>query len=267
MKKVIIGLLSFTIVFPSMAINSIHIERLNGSLNESGNAGAFHYDSLTYEGQSLKISSSHSQIETSFYEGIFTGLHHDLELNYSFGQESALAGIENISTSGINLNYDKNKNLNFTTSGIEIKHTGGSQYLPELSLKCRNNQKSIINDLSFLCLSLAELKIPQLQFDALSGKSVAKALRQTKALDKLENIKLYIFNHQFQMQFKAKFVFNWTVKSEGSIDFDEEKKLLSIHLTKAKVGLISLKGKILDQIKNAHLESIRVEGSMIYIQL
>ncbi len=267
MKKVIIGIMAFTILSPSDAIDSIYIEHLNGSLNEQDHSGSFNYDVLSYKGQSLKLSSSQSQIETSFYQGIFTSRHQDIELNYRFGEESALAGIQNISTSELNLSYDKNQSLTFETSGIEIKHTGGTQYLPQVSLKCRNNQKSIVSDIAFQCLSLAELKVPELQFDALSGKSMAKALSQNKALDKLENIKLYIFDHSFQMQFKAKFVFNWTVKSEGTIDFDEEKKLVSIYLRKAKVGIISLKGKILDEIRDANLESVRVDGNMIYIQL
>ena len=97
---------------------------------------------------------------------------------------------------------------------------------------------------------------------------MAKVLNQKmSSIDSIENLKLYIFDGSFQMQFKVKYLFNWTVKSNGTIKFDEDKKLISIYLQKAKVGIISLKGKILDQIRDANLESVRVEGSMIYIQL
>lgn len=267
MKRIMTGLTVFMLLTPTMAIESIHVEKLSGSLNEGNQLGSFSFDTLSYADQSLKISSTQSQIETSLYEGIFTGSHHELELSYNFGAKSALAGIQDISTKDSSIQYEKNKHLYFSTSGVEIKHKGGAQYVPQMNLSCRNNQKSMVSEVAAICLSLAELNIPELQFDALSGKSVAKALNQKMKLDKIENVKLLVFDHQFQMQFKAKFIFNWTVHSNGTINFDENKKVLSIYLKKAKVGIISLKGKILDQIKAANLESVRVEGSMIYIQL
>ncbi len=271
MKKVLLLMTTMTTILASnsiKAIESLTIDHLSGSLNQ--NANLLSFDEFQYNGAPLEINSSLSQIETSFVNGLFSGRHHELNLKYDFGKESALAGINQIQTDDLNLRYQQGESLSFSTTGITLSHSGGKQHIPELSLKCKNNSKSLITDISSQCLSLAELSIPELIFDQISGIKMAEALLDTKALkslDELENLKLLIFDGSFQMQFKVKYVFNWNVKSNGTIKFDQEKKLLSIYLDKAKVGIISLKSKILDQIKNANLESVTVSGSTINIQL
>ena len=267
MKKIILVMMTTFAVQSTMAIDSVVIKNLKGALNQDNQYGLFEYDQLTYTGEPLGINSSVSQIETSFIQGQFVADYHEINLNYDFGMDSALAGIKNITTDSLNLNYQRNESLFFSTSSIELSHSGGTQTIPQVSLSCKNNQKSMVSDISALCLSLADLSIPELSFDQLSAKSVAKALNKSTSIDSIENLRLLIFDHNYQMQFKVKYLFNWTVKADGNIQFDEDKKLLSIYLNKAKVGIISLKGKILDQIRDANLESIRVNGSYIYIQL
>ena len=252
------------------AIEFFQLDHLRGSLNNSNEINLINYDEFKFTGAPLEIDSSFSEIEATLSNGKFSGRHHEVNLKYDFGTESIFAGIRKIQTDDLNLYYSKAENLSFSTSGIQITHSGGSQSIPELTLKCKNNSKSLISDFSSQCLSLAELSIPELNFDEVSGLKMVEALTDTKALkslDQLENLKLLIFDGSFQMQFKVKYLFRWNVKSSGTISFDEQKKVVSIYLAKAKVGIISLKGKILDQIRDANLESVSVNGSTIKIQL
>lgn len=275
MTKVISALIMLLTLSPIYALNEIKLENLKGSLNtfESGTdtMSYLDYEHFSYEGLPLSVHSDQSSINTSFVDGNFKASHNDILLNYDFGPQSFLAGIRNIITDNLNLHYKRGELLSFNTQGIEVQHSGGNQYLPELSLKCKNDGKSLINEVSQTCLSLAELDIPALNFDSLSAMSMAKSFnqlsRKMKSIDSVENLKLLIFDEAFQLQFKVKYLLNWTVRSSGTIRYDEETKLISIYLAKAKVGIISLKGKILDQIRDARLESVDVQGNMIYIQL
>ncbi|MAF76925.1 MAG: hypothetical protein CME63_09545 [Halobacteriovoraceae bacterium] len=271
MTKVILAAIASLTLSNTYAFNEVKIDYLRGSLNstdEQSEMSYLDYNELSIDRSPMNLYSQDSSLQTSFKQGLLKVHHNDLKLDYDFGQDSFLSGIQNIQTQEMHLHYKEGERLLFQTQGIELQHTGGSQQLPELSLQCRDNSKNLVSDIAHICLKLAELSIPELNFDDLSAMSMAKVLNQKmSSIDSIENLKLYIFDGSFQMQFKVKYLFNWTVKSNGTIKFDEDKKLISIYLQKAKVGIISLKGKILDQIRDANLESVRVEGSMIYIQL
>jgi hypothetical protein len=76
-----------------------------------------------------------------------------------------------------------------------------------------------------------------------------------------------ILNKSFNLSFKARLLFRWKIKASGSVDFNEKEGVISIHLDKAKVGFISLKGRLLKEIAEANFESISVRGDHIYIKI
>lgn len=238
-----------------------------GNISLANSEGRLSSEEVEYTGGPLRFYAQPADFNFRFQEGLFHLEHQDFQVSYDFGKEGMLSGIARVESENLNLYYQKERKVEVVSQGLLLEHSKGTQYLPAFTLRCSAPaQKSLVEDVSGMCLNLGTLQIPTLEFDQLSAKAVAKALN-TKGLDKIEEVKLYIVNGGVNLSFKARFLFKWTVKIEGNISYDSERGVATLKLDKAKAGIFSVKKTILKQIREANLSSVTVNGDVLTITL
>ena len=62
-------------------------------------------------------------------------------------------------------------------------------------------------------------------------------------------------------------LFKSALKAYGVIDHDSQKEEITIKLDKAKVGILNVKKKVLNMVKEKESERLKVEGDKIIIKL
>lgn len=263
------SLILFLIILFSFHVHSIdYVQLSNVEINHKNQNGNLRGDTLQYQQGSMVIESQSPNIDFYFHEGLFQFQQGDINFKYDLGKENFLAGIYEMSSQGLSALYEKNKYFQIKNSGLLISHKGGTQYVPQFDVSCSGDaQKSITTDLAYQCLNLGRISLPLLKFDELSSKSVAKSFGlKNKGIDELEDISLIIVKKSFHLSFLARFLFKWKIKAKGSIDYRESESILDVHLDSAKVGIFSLKGKLLKELDDANWDSIQVKGDHILIQ-
>lgn len=253
-----------TFAFEALSLNS-----LNFKLNPDNHEGRVLGSELFFQSGPLKVSSQSPDLTFSLKEGSFSTSLEGVDLSFDFGKDSFFAGLSQIETENLDVEYFKDTRLRLENNGLLIGHTRGSQYVPRLTLTCAANaQKSLVQDISGQCLHLGRLQVPVLNFDELSGSGVAKSFGVSNmSLDELEDIDLMILNNSFNLSFKARLLFNWKIKASGSVTYYDEQGVIDIHLDKAKVGFISLKGRLLKELAEGDFDSITVKGDHILIKI
>jgi hypothetical protein len=271
-------LLTFALTDASWAQEKIIIKETQLSLAD--NVGRITSEELEYTGGPLRFYATPADFSFTLDEGLFHLEHPDFQASYDFGKEGLLSGIEKVQTQNFNLVYLKEKRVDVQSTGLLLSHSKGTQFLPAFNLKCSANaQKSLVKDVSGMCLHLGSLRVPVVEFDQLSGFTVAKALNVdeltnklniksfNKGLDKIEELKVFVMNGDLNISFKARFLFNWTVKIKGSVNYSEENQSLTIKIDSARAGIFSVKKTVLKQIREANLSSIKVDGDVLTIKL
>ncbi len=250
------------------AFETLQLQNVKLNLESQSGAGGLVADNLKLNMGPLRVESPTPQLTFSWLGGTFKTELENIQLAYAFGPESVLAGLKGVETENLTLDYQENRRLSLENHGLLIEHSDTRQYIPALSLTCAAQaQKSLVEDLSSQCLHLGRLQIPELNFDELSGSKVAASFEAPQAIDKIEEIDLMILQKGFNLTFRIKYLFRWKIKASGSVDYSEENSRITIHLAKAKVGFLSLKSRLLKEIAEANLESIKVEGDNIIIQI
>lgn len=271
-RTFLMGSLMAVLLLPSTyAIEAFQAKNVELELNSQTHEGQLYAEDFKFGLSPLRIEAERPQVNFSWNQGSFKTRIDDIQLSYSFDKDSFLSGLQGIATTNLTIDYLENKRLRVENSGLLIEHSGTQQFIPQLSVTCAAQaQKSLIGDISSQCLHLGRLKIPSLNFDDLSGKKVSKSLGAEKAIEKIEDIDLMILQKSFNLSFRVRFLFRWKVKASGSVHYDqngEGKSVLTIHLAKAKVGFLSLKSRLLKEIREANLESIKVQGDKILITI
>lgn len=261
-----------TILLAGLVLNSTqaveYIRGQNVSIKFTEGEGTFQSDSVEFANENLTLSADSEVLPFSFKDGRFQIGYYQFSMDYNFGQGSILEGIQDIQSESLSFHYVPGALVKINTGGLFLKHTKGEHFIPRLTIDCKKSRnKSLVNDVLYPCLNLGRLDLPYLNFDEISGKAVAGALNQTLGLDKIEDVLLTTYQGSYQLQFKAKILFNWKVKATGSIDYDATTSELRIHLDSAKVGFLSVKRTLLSKLSEAEIESVRLQGDHIYIKI
>jgi hypothetical protein len=246
----------------------IEMQDLNGTWD--GKHGDFSSGRLKFSGQGLGIQSNQVSVPIRKEDDRYFVDYQDLEFVYKPAPESLINGLKKLVVRNATLVYHPQKILQLKTSGIDIAQEQGQQSIPRLTLRCRNlavDTKAAVDGILVPCLSATTLKIPVLSLNAFSAKKFNAAMDNKISVDKLENIYLNIYKESFDASFKAKYIFNWTVKLYGTIRYSSDKKYLDLYLRSAKAGFINVKKTILKQIAEAKLDSIKVVGDHLYIKI
>lgn len=273
-KTTFLGCLLVLLSFKAThAFETLKLQNVQMNLSSETGEGQLFADDLKFLTGPLRVESHQPQLNFSWKEGTFETQIDHLQMAYTFGRDSFLAGLKGVTTQSFYVDYQEGKRLSVENNGLLIEHSDTKQFIPKLNLTCAANaQKSLIDDISNQCLHLGRLRVPVLNFDELSGARVAQSLSEEevgiqKILDKVEEIDLMILQKAFNLTFRVRLLFKWKVKASGNVNYDEANGLLDIHLDKAKVGILSLKKKVLKELAEANLESIKVVGDHIYIQI
>ena len=249
----------------AMGIDSLKLSNIRGVIQQG--SGELSFDEVKIQQGDLLVSSEFSVIELNFESSQFNAQYEGVNLNYSTHEDSIISGISTIQTDFLDVDYQKGSNLSLSTNGLYIAHSGGQQEIPQFSLSCRQQSQSLLEDIAHQCLSLARLEIPEVQLDSLSGQAVAKALTEISSVDTIDDISLFVNEGAYQLSLKIKYLFNWKVKSTGTVSFNEETGVVKIYVAKAKVGFLSVRSKLLKELRNANLSSVTVDGNNILIQI
>jgi len=251
---------------PTSAVEYIRGE--NVGVKFTSGEGVFQSDSVRFANENLTLSADSEELPFSFKDGRFQISYYQFSMDYNFGQGSILEGIQDIQSEDLSFHYVPGSLVKVKTGGLFLKHSKGEHFIPRLSIDCKKSRnKSLVSDVLYPCLNLGRIDLPYLNFDEVSGRAVAGALNQTLGLDKIEDVLLTTYQGSYQLQFKAKILFNWKVKATGSIEYNATTSELRIHLGSAKVGFLSVKRTLLNKLSEAEIESIRLEGEYIYIKI
>lgn len=266
------------IVFSLVNISSSAFEEIrleNMSLTQEGD---YHYltgQQVLYSDGTLSFRLENPNTAITLNQGLLKASQDEINLSLNLGADSFFAGINSVNTEDFNFSYAAGQRLEFKNNGLTIDHSGGANFIPKVSLTCfRNNiEKGIVEETAALCMEYAQLKAPRINFDQLSAQKIAKALTSFEkagnsvlSIDELEDVNLTVINKNFNLDFKAKVLFKLKIKANGSVDFDEENREVRIYLSQAKVGFLSVKRTVLNEIAKAGLSSVKVSGSTITIK-
>ena len=257
------------IILPASAIEEVRLEDF--SIQFEQGVGQISSGKFTYKDSLLSLSSpSINQgfsLEDSFFESSLGGI----EVGYQLDQDGVISKIKALHTQNLNFDYIPGTRLALSSSGISISQTEGSQYIPTLDLECKKEPtKSSISELINPCLELGRLEMPILDLDQLSSAAISKTLtgiKSNKGIEKIEEISMLVFNRNFQLSFKAKFLFKLKVKAQGQIDYNEDQGTIRIHLKKAKVGIFSIRKTLLKELREANISGVTISGNFITLKI
>jgi hypothetical protein len=264
----LVAIISFLLLSPVLfALDTVFISQ--GQIKWRKNKGELKSQSFSFEKAPLKIISQSESLLLDSDGDKLTFQLSQTKLLWNFKKDSLINNLSFIDISNLNFSYSKKEKVHLKWDSAAFEICKGPQAFGSLELKCRKlkNKKGASLSIFTPCLQLGQLKIPVLRFNNLSQKTVSKALASPAGIKKIEDITLSIMNHQFGLQFKAKYLFKLKVKCKGQVQFDQKSSRLIIHLQKAKIGWFSVKSRLLKEIKKSGIKNVKVKGTSIIIQI
>lgn len=176
--------------------------------------------------------------------------------------------------------YREGLRLAFHTYHLHLEIGDGIQQVEKMQWDCQ--AKTAHAFWPMVCLESLQAQIKQVRIAEQSSKSVegfVEFLMQKQGLTnqtytqflnspkKIENIFIKILAGETFIQLQAKYLFNWTLKVEGQTTLNEKQDKIVLHVTKAKVGFISVRGKVLEMIEKAGLKNVKRQGNEIHFYL
>jgi hypothetical protein len=270
--KIKATLMTLCVLFslPSFSLEEVVLKELTAQYEDGlGNISA---DSFNYRDSLFTMNADNINQDFNLADSLLQlNLGGMLELNYQLDPEGLVSKVSSVHTSGVDLHYIPEQKFSLSTNGISLSHSGGSQYIPELEVECKAAQeKAGLNGIVNPCLELGRIEIPVLDFDRLSSRAIAKALTgssSNKGIEKIEEIAIMIFNGNFQLSFKAKFLFKLKIKAQGRVSYDEEAGTVELLLSKAKVGIFSIKKRLLKEIREANISVVKIVGDRVTFKI
>jgi len=270
MKKTIVAMTLYGLIQVSaLCFEEVRLTQFSAQLEEG--AGRISAGNFSYRDAFLSLEAQDLDQDFGLKNSLLNLNLSGLEINYQMSPEGLVSKIQSLQTQDLNLHYIPNQKLSLSTSGVTMGHSGGAQFIPQIEVECkRTNTKGPLNDLINPCLELGRVEIPILDFDQLSSQAVSKALtgaKSSKGIEKIEEVSLLIFNGNFQLSFKAKFLFRLKVKAQGVISHNQNDGTIDLHLNKAKVGIFSIKKTLLKELREANITGVRVVGDHLIFKI
>lgn len=198
-------------------------------------------------------------------------------------QGSVFDSVSILALNNASLSVEPEVAFKFHMDGGEFELGDGIQSLGQMSMECKSSRGRNGDVMSFLrpCFELGQLSIPYLNISDFSKSTVAKAfpieeienqdfseeIKKIKGPDSLKEIKLFIANNKYNLSLKTKFIFNLKLKMSGSATYQEEQNRIVFSVEKAKIGLFSVRKKILKEIQDAKIKNVQVFGYNVIINL
>lgn len=174
--------------------------------------------------------------------------------------------------------YREGSRLAFHTYHLHLEVGEGIQQLLKMQWDCQ--AKTVQDHWAKICAESLVASIKEVQLAQESEKTLrplaqfifseyhagdSLAASSSKAPKKIENIFIKILQGQTAISLQARYLFNWTLKMEGVSRVTEQNDRLVFRLDKAKVGFLSVRGKVLELIENAGLKNVQRHGNEIHL--
>lgn len=176
--------------------------------------------------------------------------------------------------------YREGQRLAFHTYHLHVEVGDGIQQISKMQWDCQSSQAQ--NFWAKVCwqnlkASIREIRIAQqsektinsfvdflIQENQLAPQISHEAIRAPK---RIENVLIQVLAGQTYMQMQAKYLFNWTLKVEGQTSITQQNDRVIFRLDRARVGILSVRSRVLDLIENAGLKNVQRRGNEIHIIL
>ncbi len=175
----------------------------------------------------------------------------------TFEIDISMLGVSDADTINISrLNYKNDStNLSLNFSKLESTKDTGITRLGKSKINCQGS--TINEELLLACLKTGKLNLTNMFIKSSKGKKDVS----------LRYFNLSIKNGSLFANFKGSITKNINTKIWGRISYDSQLREITLKITKAKAGIIGVKGKIFNELKKNETENMRVEQPYIYIRL
>lgn len=242
--------------------------------------GEVHLDQIRFENDKFKFIGLDKKYDLIKESQVFHL--QNPENHFSLGPYSgrSLESLGFIDLKDFSFFYREGHRLAFHTYHLHLEIGDGIQQLEKMQWDCQ--AKTGQSFWAAICLESLQAKISKIEIAEQSSKSVEGLVnfivqeqglssqlstQMNKSPQKIENIFIKILAGETYIQLQAKYLFNWTLKVEGQTTLSEKQDKIILRVNKAKVGFISVRGKVLEMIEKAGLKNVQRQGNEIHFYL
>lgn len=266
------------ILFTLMLTQTIYAQSFKGlnlqnfNLNYTNEEGRLLFDLLSLSFGSVETQLQQYDFDIRQVEGSLLLEKNDTLIKVSDIQNSFIKDIAALRIESGALTYEAGSLLLADFFKASFALGDGSPLIEKVKLSCRSSSKSSdqIDDIILPCFERGLLSSNKIIIDQNSRKTVASALalfNRGLEIKELNNVMLTINNNSLSLTFKAKIGINVNVKIKGDALYNAESNLITLVVESAKAGILDIKSRLLDEVKKANIQNLRVEGERIFIQL
>lgn len=268
MKSIFLTVLlfSFPLAASDYALEGLSIR--NASFQYNTNSGQLTADTAIAKLKGMELQMVDGQIDLSQNERGFDISYQNVLGTFEIEDESLFNTMGMIDLQGLSLDLETQQKIHFNIANFAVEVGDGMQELVDVRMLCQRGARKMLDSLILPCLEDGSMSIKSINLAASSEDTVSKAVGgRNSSVGSLDNFYIKITNKKFTAQLYTTIIIRLKVSLEGSLDYIESKNEFKLQVTKAKAGWFNVKSRLLDAIKDAGLEGLRVEGDSIYFSL
>jgi hypothetical protein len=260
-------LLSISSLFANdFALKSVSIRNANFQFEDD--QGEISSDTFEANLQGMSLRMANGMIGLGLNETGFDITYQDIIGSFDLEDQSLFKNLGLVDLSGLQLDLVTGEKIHFNVANLGIEIGDGMQELDDVRLLCQRSNRKMNLDLILPCLEDGAMSIKKIILAKESEDTVTKAVtNENMSIGSLDNFYIKIDNKSFKAQLYTTIVFRLKVSLEGSLNFNQSTNEFSLTLDKAKAGWFSVRGKVMEAIKDAGFEGMRVEGNTVYFKL
>lgn len=266
MKKILLATCALISSFTFAQLPVGKIQNLNANYRSPAGTGKVQYINLSDFGE-----YSNADVEVENYNGLlqFSIADKQFELDLSM---LGITDAEEINFSNLNfLNETSQINLSISKANAKDSEKDLNMDFSGASVTCKRKVKydDIKTDLLKNCLDNSNISLSKLNLNKSSFqmKSLVSDDFEIQGGFDLSSFKIDVFNNKFKAETKSSISSGLTIKLEGTSVYKVDESIIEIRIDKAKAGILNIKSKLFDALKDMESESISVREPFIYIDL
>lgn len=245
------------------------IQNLNANYRSPAGTGKVQFLNLENFGEfkdaSLKVENEAGLLQFSILGG---------EEEKQFELDLSMLGIsdaEEINFSNLNFqNTAPGISLNISKANAKDGQKDFSMDFSGAGITCRRikSYEDIKVDLLKNCLDNSNITLSKLNFNKNSFQmfNLTNDQEILGGFD-LSSFKIDIYNNKLKAETKSSISSGITIKLEGTSEYKISENIIELRIDKAKAGILNIKSKLFDELKQMESESITVREPYIYIDL
>lgn len=169
---------------------------------------------------------------------------------------------ERMSVSGLNLSFNQNIDVNVREANFYSRTS--SLGLDTLSLNCSRDlgHKEEIDQIISGCT-----KKMSLTSNKFSSSSMSSAMIEVLGGVGVSSLDFKIIDGKYNLQGQVKAQVSGRVKSSGEAKYDANSGVLTLKINEVKFGILSITGKVFDELRKNESDKLKVKQPYLYITL